>query len=127
MTTRKAFIESHGGTCRNWRWSWSFVNHNDKQVFFGGWTDEHDSGVVTILRDKWQYNSASGRKSMAYPQSEEHVRLVQNGYALFTFPMIRRPLYEDQPDGAAKIVEFKPVLTRGKLQRGDECWQSVSF
>ncbi|MBZ6758337.1 HNH endonuclease, partial [Klebsiella grimontii] len=24
---RKQFIQSRGATCRNWTWSWSFINH----------------------------------------------------------------------------------------------------
>lgn len=30
--SRKAFIESHGATCRSWTWSWSFVNHDDQMI-----------------------------------------------------------------------------------------------
>ena len=45
---RKQFIESFGATCKNWTWSWSFVNHDEKLVIFGAWDDHtlkelHDS------------------------------------------------------------------------------------
>ena len=38
---RKQFIEQQGATCRNWNWSWSFVNHEERFVIFGAW-DVHD-------------------------------------------------------------------------------------
>lgn len=35
--TRKAFIKSEGATCKNWTWSWSFVNHQERKIIFGAW------------------------------------------------------------------------------------------
>jgi 5-methylcytosine-specific restriction protein A len=35
--SRKVFIESCGATCRNWQWSWSFVNESKRFVVFGVW------------------------------------------------------------------------------------------
>ncbi len=29
---RKQFIESQGATCKNWTWSWSFVNEKEKTI-----------------------------------------------------------------------------------------------
>ncbi|HCB1572990.1 TPA: HNH endonuclease, partial [Klebsiella quasipneumoniae] len=39
---RKQFIQSRGATCRNWTWSWSFINHDDQLVIFGAWDVERD-------------------------------------------------------------------------------------
>ncbi|ENZ7924401.1 TPA: hypothetical protein ACR599_005716 [Klebsiella variicola] len=39
---RKQFILSCGATCRNWMWSWSFINHDEQMVVFGAWDVELD-------------------------------------------------------------------------------------
>ena len=47
---RKQFIQSRGATCRNWTWSWSFINHDDQLVIFGAWDVERDQERAVILR-----------------------------------------------------------------------------
>ena len=45
---RKQFIQSRGATCRNWTWSWSFINHDDQLVIFGAWDVERDQERAVI-------------------------------------------------------------------------------
>ena len=62
---RKQFIQSRGATCRNWTWSWSFINHDDQLVIFGAWDVERDQERAVILREDWEYN-ARLRKSPGF-------------------------------------------------------------
>jgi len=110
--SRKQFIESIGATCKNWNWSWSFVNHKDKFIVFGLW-DVHKDGK--IFDEKWK---GAGRK-----QSLEHIRLVEEeGYQLKTFPM----QYSENEDGVAKIKGFERVLEDKFLAGVSGCWYALS-
>ena len=111
MTSRKKFIESKGATCKNWNWSWSFVNHDGRFVIFGLW-DVHEDGL--ILSEKW---SGQSKK-----QSLEHVRLVaEEGYQLKIFPME----FTTTDEGRAKIKGFEPVLINKQLVKGSGNWYAV--
>lgn len=35
--------------CRNWNWSWSFVNQSSRQVIFGAWDKDTPGGRAMIL------------------------------------------------------------------------------
>jgi 5-methylcytosine-specific restriction protein A len=124
VISRKAFIEHHGGTCANWTWSWSFVNHSTRTVFFGAW-DEHENGdQQTILHEDWRFRS--GRKAPGYVQALEHIRLVEGGYALMTFPMERGLAHEGTNKDTSKIKSFKPVLEQRRLRRAGKRWIAVA-
>ena len=119
MTTRKAFIEANGGTCRNWRWSWSFVNHTSRRVIFGAW-DQHEvpEGQV-ILASDWRVHN--NRVQPAYSESFDHIRLANSGYELWTFPMHRH----EADNGTSSIRSFKPRLTRKRLLSEGDRWIAV--
>ena len=125
--TRKQFIESHGATCSNWQWSWSFVNHAKRFVIFGAWDRDTSGKETLILGNDWQ--SRRGRRNPGYGQSREHIRLVEEeGYTLKTFPME----YSDSkagPDGSgpAKIGGFTAALTERKLKQVGNSWFAVDF
>jgi 5-methylcytosine-specific restriction protein A len=112
---RKQFIESHGATCRNWTWSWSFIDESERLIIFGAW-DVNQSGTKSlILSEDWQL-SRRGRKQAAYAQSREHIRLVEEeGYRLMTFPMEYSKAKEEGGVGPATIGKFTPVLTAKSL------------
>lgn len=111
MVSRKKFIESIGATCKNWNWSWSFVNHKERFVIFGLW-DIHKDGL--ILDEKW-----SGPSRI---QSLEHARLVnEEGYKLKILPME----YEMTDEGRAKIKSFEPILIDKQLVKGAGRWYAV--
>jgi 5-methylcytosine-specific restriction enzyme A len=119
---RKQFIESHGATCRNWTWSWSFINEKERFIIFGAW-DVNQSGTKSlILSEEWQ-TSRRGLKNAAYAQSREHIRLVEEeGYRLMTFPMTYSNAKEEGGVGPATIGGFTPVLTQRSLIRVGGNW-----
>jgi len=119
---RKQFIESHGATCRNWTWSWSFINEQKKIIIFGAW-DKHQMGNRSlILSEEWE-TSRRGKKQPAYAQSREHIRLVEEeGYRLMTFPMVYSDANEEEGIGPAKIKDFTPKLMAKSLIRVGPCW-----
>ena len=120
--SRKQFIESHGATCKNWRWSWSFVNQREKLIIFGEW--EGTGGK--ILDEDWEM-SPQGRKS-AFPESIEHVRLVEEeGYQLMTFPMVHSNTVEGDVESSSKIDSFTGQLTpKGLVKRGHAWYASAT-
>jgi 5-methylcytosine-specific restriction enzyme A len=125
MMSRKKFIESQGATCKNWRWSWSFVNHAKKIVIFGAWdVNIQSNGIDTlILSEEWRTNE-KGRESPTVKQSLEHIRLVEEeGYILMTFPIKYSGAYKDKNGiGPAKIAGFTPKLERKYLKRVSGKW-----
>lgn len=119
--SRKQFIESQGATCKNWTWSWSFINESEKFIIFGAWDVYDDGNMTLILSEDWEI-SRKGSKQPGYPQSRENVRLIEEeGYQLKTFPM--QYMAADEEEGApAKIKGFTPELTNKKLTRIDNSW-----
>ena len=121
---RKQFIESHGATCRNWQWSWSFVNDSEKFVIFGAWDDLTNGPMAVILSENWRVRRDSGRKNPGYDQSQEHIRLIEEeGYRLMTFAMRGH----DDADGHVRIRGFTPELSEKKLTKIGECWYAVDL
>lgn len=122
---RKQFIESQGATCRNWTWSWSFVNEKKKVVIFGAWDRHTEGNTSLILSEDWQ-ESQRGRKQPAYEQSREHIRLVEEeGYQLMTFPMKYSDANKDEAGvGPAKIEGFEPRLTKKSLTHKSVIWRT---
>src|SRR6266581_1126981 len=120
--SRKQFVESQGATCKNWNWSWSFLNESKRFVIFGVW-DEFTDGQ--IFSESWNTN-AKGRKSKGYNQSREHIRLIEEeGYRLMTFPM--QPHEESWQDGEIpKIKDFTPELTDRNLTKNGPSWYATN-
>lgn len=90
---RKQLFDSVGAT-RNTDFSWSAVNHDEAEVYFGAWTNELESeeGGRRIFSTDWERNEQTGRRNNSYGESYRNINLVlANGYRLFTFPMWRRP------------------------------------
>jgi 5-methylcytosine-specific restriction enzyme A len=120
---RKQFIESQGATCRNWTWSWSFVNEKEKTIIFGAWDLHTEGNTSLILSEDWQI-SRMGRKQPAYEQSREHIRLIEEeGYQLKTFPMKYSDANKDEDGfGPARIEGFVPKLTSKSLKKVGPSW-----
>ena len=107
--SRKSFILSHGATCKNWCWSWSFINETERFIIFGAWDRQEQDSITRILSPDWEMTE-TGRKSSGYRQAREHIRLIEEeGYRLFTFPM--KHAYAAGKGGPSKIVRFTPILT----------------
>ncbi|MGS4298603.1 hypothetical protein [Serratia marcescens] len=111
---RKQFIQSRGATCRNWTWSWSFINHDDQLVIFGAWDVERDQERAVILREAWEYN-ARLRKNPGYTQAVEHIGYILGGYDLYTFNMVQATS-PDAPD-VAVIQDFERRLEKRFLRK----------
>ena len=109
----KQFIESNGATCDNWRWSWSYVNHDEKFVIFGEWQNDPQTEVGVILDSRWEFND--GRRQSGWGQSMEHLDLIQNhGYELKTFPFkMKLPREENK---TAEMESFEDQLTTKSLR-----------
>lgn len=119
---RKQFLESQGATCRNWTWSWSFINEAERTIIFGAWDAFHAGNRALILSEDWEV-SRRGRRQPGYGQAREHIRLVEEeGYQLKTFPMIYSEIEEDGDVGPARIDGFVPELTRKSLIRVGRSW-----
>ena len=120
---RKQFIESQGATCRNWTWSWSFINEKDKVIIFGAWDQYTDGNTSLILSEDWETND-KGRKKSGYEQSREHIRLIEEeGYQLKTFPIIYSDANKDEEGlGPAKLEDFIPELTLKSLKKVGNGW-----
>lgn len=123
--SRKQFIESQGGTCKNWTWSWSFVNHAGRVVIFGAW-DIYDEGNRTlILKEGWA-TSRRGKKQPGYPQSREHIRLIEEeGYKLQTFAMQYEVANPSDDETPAKIKGYTPKLIDKILIRVGDAWYAA--
>lgn len=84
---KKQFIKSCGATCKNWSWSWSYVNHEKRFVIFGAWVDGKRGDDFLILAQNWQFKP-NGEKQSGYGQSQEHIQLIiQEKYDLKVFFM----------------------------------------
>ncbi|MCW6030184.1 HNH endonuclease [Pantoea sp. JK] len=119
---RKQFIESEGGTCSNWTWSWSFVNHEKKMVVFGAWDAEREQERSVILKEDWETKEVNGieKKNLGYVQAIKHLNLIAEGYDLFTFEMKQGRTAED-PD-VAVIKGFTPKLEKRYLRKEGSTW-----
>lgn len=120
MTSRRKFIEDLGGTCKNWGWSWSFVNYQKRWVAFGAWDENERGDNQMILADDWEIRN--GRRANGYIQGVEHLNLVENGYALFTFRMVKGLAHPDTDKITAKIKDITPKLEQRHLNRSGSEW-----
>ena len=124
--TRKQFIMAQGATCKNWTWSWSFINEPEQLVIFGAWDRFTNGKTSIILREDWQV-SRRGRKSSGYEESREHIRLIEEeGYRLMTFPMEYSESHrKDDENGPAKIGGFTPTITEKTLTKVGNIWYAA--
>jgi len=126
--SRKQFIISKGATCKNWTWSWSFINEADKIVIFGAWDNNRIADNTTLIFDEaWRYDISGSKKTASYTQSREHIRLVEEeGYQLKTFPIIYSNEHREKNGvGPAKIKKFiRKLDAKSLIRRGDKWYAS---
>ena len=120
---RRQFIESQGATCRNWQWSWSFINDAQRFIIFGAWDRNTQGNRSEIFSESWQFNH-QGKRNSGYKQSREHIRLIEEeAFDLYTFPMKYSDSRKDESgDGPAKLDGFEPILSRRRLIRVGQSW-----
>lgn len=116
---RKQFIQSRGATCRNWTWSWSFINHDEQFVIFSARDTGREKERAVILREEWEF-SASHKRQPGYTQATEHIGFILQGYELFTFNMVHAP-NPDNPD-VAVIKNFERRLDHRFLRKEGTVW-----
>jgi 5-methylcytosine-specific restriction enzyme A len=124
--SRKQFIESQGATCKNWNWSWSFINKKEKVVIFGTWDIHKKGDMALILDESWERNDR-GHRQPGYSQAIEHIRLVESaGFSLKTFQIIYSDERKDEEGrGPAKIEGFIPKLESKILKKVGSKWFAV--
>lgn len=122
---RKTFVMSHRATCKNWGWSWSFINENEKLIIFGAWTHHVEGNRCLILDEDWERDE-SGRRKNAYVESLENIQRVERGeYRLMTFPMVLSEAGSD--DGVAKIDHIIPELMLKSLIHDGTGWYATDY
>lgn len=99
------------------------MNAAKRFVIFGAWDKHTDGERSEIFSEAWEFNH-KGRRSGAYKQSREHIRLVEEeGFALFTFPMQHSEARQNSVgEGPAKMKGFVPVLSKRSLLRVGRSW-----
>jgi 5-methylcytosine-specific restriction enzyme A len=124
--SRKQFIESHGATCLNWYWSWSFINESKRLIIFGAWDIDTKGRKAKIFSENWR-NNHLGKKNRGYDQSRKHIRLIEEeGYRLMTFPMVYSEANQAADGtGPAKIEKIVEKLTEKKLERVGPDWYAA--
>ena len=125
-TSRKKFIESIGATCKNWQWSWSFINEQNRSIIFGEWTNRHNEGPNNLIfSQEWEFKNGS-KRNKGYAQSKEHIRLIEEeGFKLLTFPIIATD--ESVSAERPRIRRIEEKLTEKSLIRvGGNCFVSAS-
>ncbi len=126
MISRKEFIEFQRATCKNWSWSWSFINKEEKIIIFGAWDNKKNGDDYIVLDEEWMYNS-KGKKKAGYTQSFEHIRLIEEeGYQLKIFiitPCINTSGVNDA--GPARIKDFSRELQIKILKKKGNNWLAV--
>ena len=119
LSTRQSYLEGLGFECRNWRNSWSFVNHEEKIVAFGAWVDQTNGNRSRILAEDWEVDSNSHRKNPGYSQGREHIRLIEeNGYKLKLF----RQVGKHDKNGNSSLEGVYPELSSGRLSFDGKDW-----
>ena len=121
--SRREFIESQGGDCKNWMWSWSFINAKKKMIIFGAFDKNTDGHTSLILDESWERNK-SGRRNPGYSQALEHIRLVESTeYSLYTFALIYSDHQKDAYGvGPSAIKGFEPKLRKMTLAKVGSKW-----
>jgi 5-methylcytosine-specific restriction enzyme A len=124
IMSRKRFIEGLGGTCVNWYWSWSFVNHDERKIFFGAWDDHIRSNRALIFSEDWEIRR--GRLQNAWPQSREHIRLIEEeGYQLHIYPMVCANPEAEIGTGPRKIERIEEEVSPAQLVKKGRDWFAV--
>jgi len=118
---RKQFVQSVGATCKNWTWSWSFINEEEKFILFGAWDNLEGKNISLILSKEWEIG-VNGRKLPGYSQALEHIdRILSEGYQLKIFKIIGTNGGSEN----AKITTIETHMTDKELKRDGDNWYAV--
>jgi len=121
-TSKKKFRESLGASCTS-MFSWSWVNHDKKIVYFGAWDTNEFSDSQLILGLNWERN-LKGRKNPNYAEALHHINLIEDrNYTLCTFRQFGK--LEDPETGRVRIVNFEQDLEERSLQKRNDGWYAI--
>lgn len=125
FTSRKKFLESFDATCTNIQWSWSWVNHNKKAVYFGAYVSHEKGEAQLILSVDWKKNK-KGRESPSYKEARENIELVRDkDYSLHTFRQIEEVV--DEKTGRVSITDFEQDLETRFLEERRDGWYALAI
>jgi hypothetical protein len=124
-TSRKRFIETLGGDCANWNWSWSFINRDERKIFFGAWLDFIEGDRALIFSNDWKVRR--GRNSSGWPESRENIRRIEEeGYSLHVFTIVQDPDSESNYEvGPRKIGAIRNDVSEAQLLTDGNNWYAV--
>ena len=121
--SKKQFRESLNATCKNNQWSWSWVNHAKKKVYFGVSTIHEKGTSQLILGKNWQTNDVGGVKH-GYPEAIQNIaHIKEDGYELLTFRQVEE--LKDERTGRVKIVSFDQELESRLLIEKPDGWYAI--
>lgn len=125
FASRKKFRESLDASCKNQQWSWSWVNHKEKKVYFGA-SDVHEKGdAQLILGFDWRQNK-KGRTNPGYHEAVENIDLVlKETYSLHTFRQIQEEI--DKETGRVRITGFEQDLETRFLVEKLDGWYALAI
>jgi len=123
--SRKQFIQSLGGTCANWNWSWSFVNHEERKIFIGAWQDHIQNDRALILSSAWR--TRRGREQNGYGEALDNLKLVEReDYSLHVYTMIMDPASEPEfEQGTRKIGAILNDTAEARLAKEGDEWYAI--
>lgn len=81
---RTQLLSKYGVTKGVTQGMWSFVNHLEKKVIFGGWSYNYEPYRIKILDTEWILKK-DDTKSGGYSTAIKHLKLLDNGYQLYVF------------------------------------------
>ena len=113
---KQHLMESIGAECNNWRNNWSYVQHEKKMVIFGAWDYQTEDDRSLILHRDWQ--TKDGRKQPGYTEALKHLKLLDNGYELYTFSQENISGDDDNP----KVGKIGQAVERRVLKFIDGGW-----
>ncbi len=122
LVRRTRYLKSLGFECKNWRWSWSFVNHEKRIVAFGALDYETNGNRTRILAEEWKIHPDTQLMRRAYRQATEHINLIQKqGYEFQMF----RQFGALNSDGSESLIGVEPGLHRAELIPYGHDWFGV--
>lgn len=124
FSSRTKFRQSLKATCANKQWSWSWVNHKKKEVYFGASNVHESADSQLILGFQWQQN-LKGRRNPGYAEAMSNIELVlKKKYNLYTFRQFEEVINKDT--GRVRIINFEQDLEQRYLVKKIDGWHAYA-
>lgn len=123
IRSRQQFLESLDARCKNFRWSWSWVNHTARNVYFGASNVDENGDTQLILGFDWERNR-KGRKNPAFDEAVENIKLVlDKSYSLHTFRQFQKETNAET--GRVRVTGFEQDLELRYLVEKSDGWHAL--